>query len=255
MDDRAEHVVLVDEADAAIGTAPKLDAHREGRLHRALSVIVRDPQGRILLQKRQAAKYHSGGLWTNTCCSHPRPDEPVQAAAGRRLREEMGFSCPLLPLVTVTYRADVGNGLIEHELVHVFAGLYAGAVQPDPREADGYDWVDARGAAGRSGVGAAALQRLVQEVLRRALGPGRRRDARRSRVSMRSVFPFSAIVGQEEMKQDPLPLLSMPLTSYQILGKTILRGQSTGEAATEDIGWFAPPAPGWGQSRSRPGLA
>ena len=93
MDDSAEHVVLVDEADGEIGTAPKLDAHRQGRLHRALSVIVRDPQGRILLQKRHAAKYHSGGLWTNTCCSHPRPDEPVAAAATRRLREEMGFGC------------------------------------------------------------------------------------------------------------------------------------------------------------------
>jgi isopentenyl-diphosphate delta-isomerase len=141
MDDSAELVVLVDEADGVIGTAPKLDAHREGRLHRALSVIVRDRQGRILLQKRQAAKYHSGGLWTNTCCSHPRPDEPVALAAGRRLDEEMGFACGLRPLVTVTYRADVGNGLIEHELVHVFGGQYSGAVRPDPREADGYDWV------------------------------------------------------------------------------------------------------------------
>lgn len=141
MDDSAEHVVLVDEADAAIGTAPKLDAHLQGRLHRALSVIVRDPQGRILLQKRQVAKYHSGGLWTNTCCSHPRPNEPVALAAGRRLGEEMGFACILWPLITVTYRADVGNGLIEHELVHVYGGQYEGAVRPDPREADGYDWV------------------------------------------------------------------------------------------------------------------
>ena len=142
MDDRVEHVVLVDESDVPVGTAPKLDAHREGRLHRALSVIVRDRHGRILLQKRHVGKYHSGGLWTNTCCSHPRPDEPVQVAAGRRLREEMGFSCPVLPLVAVTYRADVGNDLIEHEFVHVFGGRYDGAIRPDPQEADGFDWIE-----------------------------------------------------------------------------------------------------------------
>jgi isopentenyl-diphosphate delta-isomerase len=142
MDDRVEHVVLVDEDDVPVGTAPKLAAHREGCLHRALSVIVRDRQGRILLQKRHVGKYHSGGLWTNTCCSHPRPDEPVQVAAVRRLREEMGFSCRVQPLISVTYRADVGNGLIEHELVHVFAGLYEGPVRPEPAEADGYDWVE-----------------------------------------------------------------------------------------------------------------
>ncbi|MFL5333197.1 MAG: isopentenyl-diphosphate Delta-isomerase [Geminicoccaceae bacterium] len=140
MDDRLEHIVLVDENDREVGTVPKLDGHRRGLLHRALSVIVRDPAGRLLLQKRHVAKYHSGGLWTNTCCSHPRPDEPVIEAAGRRLQEEMGITCPLLPLITVTYRADVGNGLIEHELVHVFAGRYEGAVRPHPLEADGYDW-------------------------------------------------------------------------------------------------------------------
>ena len=141
MDDRQEHIILVDADDREVGTAPKLDGHRRGLLHRALSVIVRDPAGRLLLQKRHVAKYHSGGLWTKTCCSHPRPDEPVAMAAARRLREEMGFACPLLPLTTVTYRADVGNGLIEHELVHVFAGLYQGAIRPHPQEADGYDWV------------------------------------------------------------------------------------------------------------------
>lgn len=141
VDDGVEEVVLVDRADVALGRAPKLDAHRDGRLHRALSVIVRDPHGRLLLQKRHMAKYHSGGLWTNTCCSHPRPGEPVAAAAGRRLREEMGFTCPIEPLVRVTYRAEVGNGLVEHELVHVFAGRWSGAVRPDPAEADGYDWI------------------------------------------------------------------------------------------------------------------
>lgn len=141
MDDREEHVVLVDARDRPIGTAGKLDAHRLGQLHRALSVIVRDPSGRLLLQKRHVGKYHSGGLWTNACCSHPRPGEAALAASVRRLREEMGLSCPLRPLMTVTYRAEVGNGLIEHELVHVCGGRYDGPVRPDPREADGYDWV------------------------------------------------------------------------------------------------------------------
>lgn len=141
MDDSSERIILVDEADREVGTAPKLDGHREGLLHRALSVVVRDPQGRLLLQKRQLGKYHSGGLWTNTCCSHPRPGEPVEQAAARRLQEEMGFACRLLPLMTVTYRADVGNGLIEHELVHVFGGVFAGPVRPEPREADGFEWI------------------------------------------------------------------------------------------------------------------
>jgi isopentenyl-diphosphate delta-isomerase len=142
MDDRVEQVVLVDRSDVALGNGPKLDVHREGALHRALSVIVRDLDGRILLQKRHASKYHSGGLWTNACCSHPRPDEHVSAAATRRLREEMGFECTVQPLVQVIYRADVGNGLVEHEFVHVFAGRWSGPVRPDPAEADGYDWIE-----------------------------------------------------------------------------------------------------------------
>jgi isopentenyl-diphosphate delta-isomerase len=141
MDDGRERVVLVDAGDRRIGTAPKLEAHRQGLLHRALSVIVRDRAGRLLLQQRQARKYHSGGLWTNTCCSHPRPDEPVALAAARRLNEEMGISCPLVPLTTVAYRAEVGGGLVEHELVHVFGGAFEGAVRPDPEEADGFAWV------------------------------------------------------------------------------------------------------------------
>src|SRR5262245_41323854 len=94
-----EHlVVLVDCNDKKIGTIDKLDAHRRGLLHRAFSVIVTDNKGRLLLQKRAAAKYHSGGLWTNSCCGHPRPGEAVRAAARRRLREEMGINIPLAPL-------------------------------------------------------------------------------------------------------------------------------------------------------------
>jgi isopentenyl-diphosphate delta-isomerase len=139
--DANELVVLVDAADRQIGTAPKLAAHREGRLHRALSVQIADSRGRLLLQKRHIGKYHSGGLWTNTCCSHPRPGETTLAAAQRRLAAEMGIACALTPLFTTSYRADLDNAMIEHEVVHVFAGSYEGPVRADPREADGYDWV------------------------------------------------------------------------------------------------------------------
>lgn len=137
-----EQVILVDDDDQEIGVAPKLPAHREGRLHRAISVQLRDASGRLLLQKRHIGKYHSGGLWTNTCCSHPRPGEEVQSAAHRRLSEEMNISCPLMHLFTTRYRTVVDNGMIEHELVHCFGGLYAGMVRPDPHEADGYAWMD-----------------------------------------------------------------------------------------------------------------
>jgi isopentenyl-diphosphate Delta-isomerase len=141
MVDANELVVLVDTADRQIGTAPKLAVHRDGRLHRAISVQIADRRGRLLLQKRHIGKYHSGGLWTNTCCSHPRPGETVLAAAQRRLQAEMGIACALSPLFTTSYRADLDNGMIEHEIVHVFAGIYEGAIRPDPLEADGYDWV------------------------------------------------------------------------------------------------------------------
>lgn len=136
----AEHLILVDGDDREIGTAEKLDAHRRGLLHRAFSVIIWDGNGRQLLQKRAAEKYHSGGLWTNTCCGHPRPGEPVEAAALRRLGEEMGFSCALDRLGTVQYEAAFGNGLSEHEIVHVFRGHYDGAIHPNPAEAEGYQW-------------------------------------------------------------------------------------------------------------------
>jgi isopentenyl-diphosphate Delta-isomerase len=140
MNDAAEEVILVDAADRPLGSSGKLEAHREGRLHRAFSVIVHDGEGNLLLQKRHVGKYHSGGLWTNTCCGHPRPGEATQAAAARRLDEEMGFRCQLRPLGTRTYRADVGDGLIEHELVHVFEGRYTGVVHPDPKEVEDYTW-------------------------------------------------------------------------------------------------------------------
>ena len=125
----------------ALGTAPKLAAHHQGHLHRALSIQLQDRDGRLLLQKRHIGKYHSGGLWTNTCCGHPRPGETTVDAAHRRLREEMGIGCRLSPLFWTRYRADLDRGMIEHELVHVFGGKYEGEVRPNPAEADGFAWL------------------------------------------------------------------------------------------------------------------
>jgi isopentenyl-diphosphate Delta-isomerase len=136
-----DEVILVDEDDRPLGTAPKLAAHRHGQLHRAVSVQLQDRQGRLLLQKRYIGKYHSGGLWTNTCCSHPRPGETAIDAAQRRLAEEMGIACRVSPLFSTRYRADLDHGMIENEVVHVFGGNYSGEVRPNPAEADGFAWL------------------------------------------------------------------------------------------------------------------
>lgn len=134
-------VVLVDAEDAAVGTAGKLAAHRQGLKHRAISALVRNSAGEFLLQRRNPAKYHSGGLWTNACCSHPRPGESAADAARRRLAEEMGFDCALAPLFTFSYRADVPGDLIEDEFVHVFGGLHNGPIRPDPAEVSEWKWM------------------------------------------------------------------------------------------------------------------
>lgn len=140
MNDAQETVLLVDADDRPVGSAGKLAAHSEGLRHRALSVIVSDGAGRMLLQKRAAGKYHSAGLWTNTCCSHPRLGETIEAAAARRLEEEMGFRCPLRKLFVTSYRGEVGQGCIEDEVVHVFGGRYEGPIAPDPQEVESYRW-------------------------------------------------------------------------------------------------------------------
>jgi isopentenyl-diphosphate delta-isomerase len=134
----ADRVILVDPGDREVGTAPKLDAHHAGALHRAFSVFVFDSRGDLLLQRRARSKYHSGGLWTNTCCGHPQPGEDTERAARRRLREEMGFTCPLTAVGSFTYRAEVGGRLLEHELDHVYVGVHDGVPLPSPAEVDAW---------------------------------------------------------------------------------------------------------------------
>ena len=129
-----QEVILVTAQDEAIGVMEKMEAHRKGLLHRAFSVFIFDREGKMLLQQRAAQKYHGGLLWTNACCSHPYPNETVQDAAERRVQEEMGFTTSLTETFAFTYRAEVENGLIEHEFDHVFTGEYEGEIKPDSEE-------------------------------------------------------------------------------------------------------------------------
>jgi isopentenyl-diphosphate delta-isomerase len=133
-----EKVVLVDERDNQTGVMEKLAAHVEGKLHRAVSVFIFNNNNELLLQKRAGGKYHSPFLWTNTCCSHPRPGEEVYSAASRRLMEEMGMSATIQPVFHFLYRADVGDGLIEFEYDHVYAGISDEVPQPSSDEV--CDW-------------------------------------------------------------------------------------------------------------------
>ncbi|WP_221391269.1 isopentenyl-diphosphate Delta-isomerase [Dyadobacter sp. NIV53] len=116
-------VVLVNEHDDEIGYMPKLEAHQKGVLHRAISVFIFNSKGEILLQQRAMGKYHSEGLWSNTCCSHPLPHESPASGAVRRLQEEMGIQASLEFLYSFIYKAELENGLIEHELDHIFWGI------------------------------------------------------------------------------------------------------------------------------------
>jgi isopentenyl-diphosphate delta-isomerase len=137
-----EEVILIDEQDRELGSAEKLVAHRTGKLHRAVSVFVFDDAGNLLLQRRASTKYHSPDRWSNTCCGHPRPGETPQAAAHRRLREEMGFDCVLEPAFAFLYRAELENGLQEHEFDRVFVGRFAGVPSPNPAEVGAWRWAN-----------------------------------------------------------------------------------------------------------------
>ncbi|WP_207428648.1 isopentenyl-diphosphate Delta-isomerase [Pedobacter sp. SYSU D00535] len=134
-------VILVDELDQQQGVMEKLEAHQKGLLHRAFSVFIINDEGKMLLQQRAKDKYHSGGLWTNACCSHPQPGENTLVAAQRRLSEEMGFTCFLQKLEAFKYYAEFENGLIEHEYDHIYLGKFNGKVLPNKDEVSDYQWL------------------------------------------------------------------------------------------------------------------
>lgn len=131
-------VILVDENDLPLGIMEKMEAHYSGSLHRAFSVFIFNTKGEMLIQQRADTKYHSGGLWTNACCSHPMPGEDLKQAAQRRLFEEMGFNTPLQKVFAFSYYAEFSNGLVENEFDHVFVGTFEGTVAPVVSEVRDY---------------------------------------------------------------------------------------------------------------------
>jgi len=137
-----EQVILVDENDNAIGTMEKMEAHQKGLLHRAFSILVFNSKGQLLLQKRSLKKYHSGGLWTNTCCSHPRPDEDILYAMRRKLRQEMGIDVTPAFSHKFIYRIDLENNLTEHEYDHVYVARYDGEPLINHDEVDEWRFED-----------------------------------------------------------------------------------------------------------------
>lgn len=136
-----EELILVDANDQEIGVMEKMEAHEKGLLHRAFSILLFNPKGELLLQQRALEKYHSPGLWTNTCCSHPRPKERTEDAAHRRLFEEMGMKAELNEAFHFTYRAALEHGLIEHEIDHVFIGFTEETPQINTTEVMAYQWI------------------------------------------------------------------------------------------------------------------
>lgn len=132
--DSDEYVILVDESDRQVGTGAKLETHKQGLLHRAFSIFLFDDSGRTLIQKRAQEKYHSGGLWANTCCGHPRPGEKISDAAHRRLVEELGLEVGLNLAFSSRYKAELDHGMTENEYVHVFYGHSLTAPFPEPTE-------------------------------------------------------------------------------------------------------------------------
>lgn len=138
--DSKDYVVLVDSSDRELGTMEKLEAHQKGLLHRAVSVFIFNNSGELLLQRRAFGKYHSEGLWTNTCCSHPYPNESAKDAAERRLLEEMGMQCELTFAFTFEYEAQLDNQLSEHELDHVFIGYSDATPHLNTDEASAFRW-------------------------------------------------------------------------------------------------------------------
>jgi isopentenyl-diphosphate delta-isomerase len=133
-----DNVILVDEKDNVVGTMEKMEAHRKGILHRAFSILIFNSKGELLLQKRSAKKYHSGGLWTNACCSHPMPDESLRDATRKRLKHEMGIELQPEFAYKFIYETKLDRNLIEHELDHVFTGVFDGDPAINQEEVE--DW-------------------------------------------------------------------------------------------------------------------
>ncbi len=133
-----EHVIVVNPYDHQIGTMEKLEAHRSGTLHRAISIILFNKKREMFLQKRAKGKYHSAGLWSNACCSHPRPGEQTNDAAQRRTKEELGIDVPLSFAYSFIYKATLDNNLTEHELDHVYIGIAEDGFKINPEEIE--DW-------------------------------------------------------------------------------------------------------------------
>jgi isopentenyl-diphosphate delta-isomerase len=137
-----EMVILVNEHDEPIGLMEKMEAHEKGVLHRAFSILIFNSEGEMLLQQRALSKYHSPGLWTNACCSHPRNGETILEAANRRLSEEMGMQTELSVLTRFIYKADFDNGLTEHELDYVVKGITNENPTINPEEVNDYRWIN-----------------------------------------------------------------------------------------------------------------
>ncbi len=137
-----DKVILVNEHDDMVGIMDKMEAHKQGLLHRAFSIFIFNSKGEMLLQQRAITKYHSGGLWTNACCSHPMPGEKTNEAAVRRLQEELGFETPLEKVFDFVYKAEFDNGLTEYEFDHVFTGEYEGDVNINTEEVSEYCYKD-----------------------------------------------------------------------------------------------------------------
>jgi isopentenyl-diphosphate delta-isomerase len=134
-------VILVDKKDNEIGVEEKIKAHKEGKLHRCFSILIFNSKGDLLIQKRAKLKYHSGGLWANTCCSHPRLGKNLEKEARKRLKEEMGFSCQVKEIFSFIYNLKVGK-LYEHEINHVLIGKFDGNPKINPEEAEDWKWVN-----------------------------------------------------------------------------------------------------------------
>ena len=140
IDNGKKEIILVDKKDNEIGLGEKIEVHRKGKLHRAFSVFIFNSRGELLLQKRAKAKYHSGGLWSNTCDGHPRPNKEIEKEAEKRLREEMGFESELRRLFSFTYKRKVGD-LIENEIDHILVGELEGKPKPDKKEVEDWRWL------------------------------------------------------------------------------------------------------------------